>query len=309
MDLQYLQQRDERDESQDTAPLTPAGSNFVGLVQRCSTDISARYGIAKGNRVASLIQCGGNARYVKVPPDQLFSVPHSLDSADIAALLASHLPAFQALHHGRSRPNRYSTSCLRGKRVLIAADGATLEVQALVRLIQYAGASEIYVSVPLDHRDVLRRHRVAVLSDDPADWLAVVQGSMDVVVDYSFPRNFSATRASLARKGRITCCPQRNGRVHSNSRWMSSIEWSYILERYQLSLMKRATLFDFKEYVEQYRPLVLDDVAFLLSLLATRKIRPHVDRFITLSDVPKAHDEIQSNIPLAGAIICEPWKE
>jgi NADPH:quinone reductase-like Zn-dependent oxidoreductase len=307
MDLRYMQQRDERDEPEDT-PLTPTGSNFVGLVQRCSPDISARYGIEKGTRVASLIRCGGNARYVKVPPDQLFSVPHSLDSADIAALLASHLPAFQALHHGRKRPNRYSTSCLRGKRVLIAADGATLEVQALVRLIQYAGASEIYVSVPLEHRDVLRRHRVAVLSDDPADWLAVVQGSMDVVVDYSFPRNFSAIRASLARKGRLTCCPQRKGRMHSHSGWMPSIEWSYMLERYQLSLVKRATLFDFKEYVEQYRPLVLDDVAFLLSLLATRKIRPQVDRFITLSEIPKAHNEIQSNIPLAGAIICEPWK-
>jgi NADPH:quinone reductase-like Zn-dependent oxidoreductase len=132
---------------------------------------------------------------------------------------------------------------------------------------------------------------------------------MDVVVDYSFPRNFSAIRASLARKGRLICCPQQKERTHSHSSWVPSMPWNYVLERYQLSLMKRATLFDFKEYVEQYRPLVLDDVAFLLSLLATRKIRPLVDRFITLGDVPTAHNEIQSNIPLAGAIICEPWKE
>lgn len=294
--------------SNENVPLTPAGSNLVGVVHSCSGQVSERYGIKPGSRVASLIRWGGNARYVKVPPEQLFDVPESLDSSDVATLISSHLPAFQALHHGRSRPVRYSTSCLSGKRVFIVADGAISEVLALIRLAQYAGTSELYVSVPLEHHNVMKKHRVAVLTEDPADWMSVVQGSMDLVLDYGFPKNFSAVRSSLARKGRLVCCPQPLRR-ESIFDCTHTSELQYLLERYQLSLMKRATLFLFKEYVEQFRTLVFDDTAFLLTILATRKIRPQVDRFITLRDVPSAHDEIRSNLPVSGAIICEPWRE
>lgn len=288
----------------------PLGSNFVGVVHGCSLGVTERYGIRIGTRVASIIRWGSNARYVSVPPQHLIAVPKNLDAAEIASLISFYLPAFQVLHHGRSRPARYSTSCLRGKRVLVKEDGATLEVQALVGLAKFAGASEIYVTVPREHHAFLKKSRIAPLNDDPRDWLPVVQNSMDLVVDYSFPKNFSAVRESLATKGRLICSPQSRRRESSliNSGCTPIIELPYLLERYQLSMMKRATLFDFKEYVEQFRAEVFDDVTFLLSLLSTRKIRPQVDRFITLDDIPNAHDKIRSNVPLKGAIICEPWK-
>jgi NADPH:quinone reductase len=292
------------------APFVP-GSNFVGIVHHCTRDATETYGLQAGTRVASIIKWGANARYVTVPPQHLITVPEDLDAADIASLISFYLPAFQALHHGRLRPTRYSFSCLRGKRVLVLADGATLEVQALVRLAKLAGASEVFVAVPREHHAVLKNRRIAALSDNPRDWLPVVQNSMDVVVDYSFPKHFSEVRQSLGPKGRLICSPQARPRGSGLLSFgcAPGIKLDFLLERYQLSMMKRANLFDFKEYVEQFRDFVFEDMTFLFSLLSTRKIRPQVDRFITLDYIPKAHQEIRSNVPQEGAIICEPWKK
>jgi NADPH:quinone reductase-like Zn-dependent oxidoreductase len=51
-----------------------------------------------------------------------------------------------------------------------------------------------------------------------------------------------------------------------------------------------------------------EDLKFLFTLLATRKIRPKIDRFITLNGIRQAHDDMQ-NRGIIGSIICEPWKE
>lgn len=290
---------------------TVLGSNFVGVVHRCSIDVTREYGIQAGARVASVLRWGSDACYVSVPAQHLILVPKKLDAADIATLIAFYLPAFQILHHGRARPNRYSTCCLRGKRLLVMADGATLEMQALLSLARLAGVSEIFVSVPQEHHAVLKKHKITILSDDPKTWLPVLRKNMDAVVDFNFPKNLSEVRESLAPKGRLVCCPQRRPTEFSllNSDCTPAIELTYFFELYQLSTMKRATLFDFKEYVEQFRLEVFGDVQFLLTLLSTRKIRPQVDRIITLRDVPQAHSEIRDNAPQSGAVICEPWKE
>ena len=73
-----------------------------------------------------------------------------------------------------------------------------------------------------------------------------------------------------------------------------------------MSTMKRATLFEFAEYIEQYGDELRDDLDFLLQLLTKRQIRPGIDRFISLQDIPAAHNEIL-NKPLTGTIVCEPW--
>lgn len=127
---------------------------------------------------------------------------------------------------------------------------------------------------------------------------------MHVVIDLAFPRNFSAVCESLAYHGRLVCsAPTPNALEKS---WMS--DFDNIVEYSKLSMMKRATLFDRVENVQTYREDVVQDLRFLLKLLSTRKIRPSIDRFIKVKDVPQAHQEMQASA-LTGAIVCEPWKE
>jgi len=288
------------------------GSNFVGVVLRCNKQAEERYQIEAGDRVASIVRWGGNAETITVPPYHLIKVPKNLDSADIASLISFYLPAFEALNFGRSRPFRYSSTSLKGKKVMITTEGATLEVQALISLARVQGSREIFVTAPREHHELLRKLGVATLDDDPSEWLSFTKNTMDVVVDMAFPKNFSAVKQIVTKKGYLICNPKSKSNDEDCRGWSCTpvpLELDYLLERSQLSLMNHASLFDFTEYIAQFRWEVFEDMHFLLELLSTRKLRPKVDRFISLKDIPDARKELKENRPLAGAIICEPWKQ
>jgi NADPH:quinone reductase-like Zn-dependent oxidoreductase len=244
------------------------------------------------------------------------AIPKSLEASDVAALMAGYLPAYEALHFGRTRPLRYSGTSLQGKRILVVSGAAATILQALaiVRLATLAGARDITMTTaPNGRSSILKRqkHCATILHDNPDEWLPVVQGKMDVVVDYTFPQNLSAVTRALAKDGRLICCPQSK-RAVSSADCKSVLDLdSFLLERYQLSMVKNAYLFDYPEYVRQFRSQVVEDARFLLHLLARRKLRPQIDRFITFKDVQLlVHREFQTGHRFqGGAVICEPWKE
>lgn len=282
-------------------------SNFVGVVCHCSKEATQIFGIRQGTRVASFIPWLANAKYVTIPPKYLVAVSKNLDAADIVSVTSFFLPAFEFLHFGRERALRYSQRAIKGKRVFIKTCGVTLQVQALIRLSRFAGASEVYVSAPRDQLSSLVKQRVATLSDDPDCWLPVVRGGMDLVLDLDFPADLHHVKKSLARKGRLICCRNPNN-IEVKNACSPFIQVEHLFERSQLAVMKRASLFSFVEYVNQFRAGVCKDLEFLFKLLQRRQIRPKIDRFITLVDLPDIDDEIQKNNLPSGAVICEPWK-
>jgi NADPH:quinone reductase-like Zn-dependent oxidoreductase len=249
-------------------------------------------------RVASIAKCDHNSKFVSLPVDHLYIVPKSLDSAEVAALFSFYLPAFQALHHGRSRPYRYSKSCLKGKKILVTG-GNRLEAQALLRLARLGGATELYVTAPLEYHPTLGKiEGVHLLEDFPkGGWLPTVRGQMDLVIDYEFPKSFKSVRKSLTKKGRLVCIPAKKSPLASS-----------IYEQYRIASMKRASLFDFNHCFENALEDMHKDVKFLLRQLAKRQVRPSIDRFVKLSDLPRLCDTVQG-CALSGAVVCEPRKE
>lgn len=284
---------DEDEEEKLSYPFV-CGSNFVGIVHYAG-EAADDYGIELGSRVAAIVRWGSNTKYVSIPPEHLWIVPKSLDASDIACLVSSYLPAFEALHHGRARPYRYSRSCLRGRRVLVTG-GGTVEAQALARLAKHAGAEVVYVTCPKSHRSLVSKSHAAPLSQNPDEWMEDVKGQMDIIVDYEFPRSFANIRQALSKQGRLVCVYKSPvGGVAA------------VVDRYQLSTIPRATLFDFELYVRKYRDELREDLNFLLSLLEKRQIRPRIDRYIALQDIPATQEAMKSK-PLTGTIVCEPWK-
>ncbi|KAL7563139.1 hypothetical protein ACA910_012320 [Epithemia clementina (nom. ined.)] len=301
-----------------------AGSNFVGVVHQV-TKRSNKTGrgseeeksdaIPVGTRVAAILPEGGaNARCISVPAHCLCVVPKQLDASEVCAILSTYLPAFSALHHGRSRPHRYSRSCLRGRTVLIT--GCTsLEAQAAVRLAEIAGSTHIYVTAPREYFSILHKHRPTILGENPDQWLPHVERKMDVVLDYQFPKHFPAVRAALARKGRLVCVSTtgynmqgRPGDDQDDLQQNCCLPFEFLVEYCYLASMKRATLFSFADVVEEScDDQWQQDLEFLLHLLSTRQLRPDIDRFIGLNEVAKARSDIFKR-PLYGSIICEPWK-
>jgi NADPH:quinone reductase-like Zn-dependent oxidoreductase len=279
------------------------GSNAVGVVHHCSPS-AEEAGVKPGMRLAAILQPGGsNARYFSMPASEVLPVPRHLDAADIASVMTSYLPAFQALHHGRVRPVRYSRNCLEGRRVFIVG-GAQVVAQAAFRLAQFAGATEIYVSAPLQVMSHLRKQNAIVVGEHPNEWFEYMEQNMDIVIDFQFPNHFSEVRKMLARKGRLVCCTPSNW--YKDNKWWSDL--SQILECLQVSSVKRATLFDFRENYKNYRYELKEDQQFLLTALNRRHIRPDIDRYVKLADIPDLHRELETT-PATGSIICEPWRD
>ena len=249
-------------------------------------------------RVASIVSSEYNSKYVSMPVDHLYVVPKALDASEMAALFAYYLPAFQALHHGRTRPYRYSRNCLKGRKVLVTG-GNRLEAQAVLRLARLAGATELYATAPHDYHSALASiDGVTMLEDFPkGEWLYAVRGRMDLVIDLEFPKGLKTVRKALAKKGRLVCVPSKKAPVLSS-----------MYEQYRVSSVKRASLFDFTESISSGLEETHEDVMFLLKHLTKRNIRPTIDRFIQLGDVPSIFDKIQG-CPLTGAVVCEPRKE
>ena len=280
------------------------GSNAVGVVHHCSP-AAEESGVKPGMRVAAILQPHGtNARYFSMPASEVLPVPRHLDASDIACIATAYLPAFQALHHGRVRPYRYSRTCLQNRRILILG-GEEMVAQATIRLAQLAGATDVYVCGPNFLRNAFNKHDAYFLDEDPTEWPEEIDGTMDVVVDYQFPQNFADVKATIARKGRLVCCSPSSW-TKRNTSWWSDL--TQFVECFQLSSVKRATYFDFRTNYKKNRYELKEDFQFLLTALTRRQIRPQIDRYVKLVDVPKVYRDIRSR-PSTGSIICEPWRE
>lgn len=297
------------------------GSNFVGVVHKTSSE-SSRWRL--GRRVAGLTLVGSNARYLTVSTERLLDVPKKLDASDIACILSIYLPAFQALHHGRTRPGRYSQSALWRKRVLITG-GALPETMALLRMAHYGGAQEVYIVAERSQHNTLRQLYATPLDVHIDDWGPMVENSMDVVIDFDFVQNEKASCQALAANGRLVWYLHPTKRKH-----VTGLAWSFdsIWEQTKLCLLERASIYEQNDswaehpYSFKVRNHIDDpfvhlylltvyfqmDLEFLLRLLAQRQIRPKIDQFIGLAGVKTAHKDLQTR-SLSGAIICEPWKD
>jgi NADPH:quinone reductase-like Zn-dependent oxidoreductase len=182
-------------------------SNFVGDVKRStSTDFK------EGTSVTSLIKCAVQSRFVTMSPKLLIPIPSTLDAGEAVTLVSTYLPAFGALHLGRSnRERRFSKKSLKGCNILITA-GGTNEADAVVKLALLGGASKVFVLASEQTKTTYHvgSHRVLALNEDPAVWLPRIQGEIDVVIDVAYPNNFEALKSSLTAKGRyVAVVPAR----------------------------------------------------------------------------------------------------
>ena len=226
-------------------------SHFVGLIQKTTDDPRE---LRDPNRekltslVTSIQKCPYKARYINVPYTDLIPVPGGIDPGEAVSIISTFLPAFEALHHGdrRERGCRYSPTSLEGKQVLITG-GDCLEAQAAVRLAVWAGAAGVFI---VNSGKILSKRihggHVAVLSEDPKAWLPVVQGDMDLVIDFEYPRSFQSVIAAMARKGRLVCkYPEKDSHQHDSPTFMSKL-----VGQSALCAMSRASLFEFDDYVK-----------------------------------------------------------
>ena len=268
------------------------GSNFVGIVHDGA--------LPAGTRVAALTKTGGNARYVSISREALVKVPRRLDSSEVACIISTFLPGFQALHHGLGQESKYSNKALKGMKVLLTEGASIVELQAMVQLALLAEAASVHIICePRYHNYVQIYLNATPLSVYLEDWLPVVRGQMDVIIDYDYSHNRAEIPDALAPGGRLVWFahpPARHTGIFG--------DFDSLMDIGSICLLDRASIYDAYENWES----ASEDLKFLFDLLSCRKIRPKIDRFINLNGIRKAHDDLMKG-GIYGAIICEPWKE
>ena len=177
-------------------PATP-GSDVVGNIVKVGIKVK---NFKIGDRVASLVRTGGNARYISVPSSALVEVPRACDSAEAACMVSTFMTAYQSI-----RLVTKDQFTLNGKSILITG-GIEPVGQALIQLCLRAGADNIYATGPKNRHRYIKSVLGAIpLPVEPNDWLPAVKGSMDVVFDLICHDGLDSPYASLNSNGLLVC--------------------------------------------------------------------------------------------------------
>ena len=187
----------------DVLPITP-GVDFVGEVVKCGTSATSKYGINVSDRVAALIQTGGNSKYILENADQLVKVPKQLNAAEAAVLIEVYLSAFQILVHGLKGSDRYKYKPLAEKEILIIGGISTVN-QAMIELAVIFGAKKIFTTAVEKHVEFLRGLGATPLDIEIDNWLPVVSRRMDIVVDSYCDDHYESPWKALNSKGKLIC--------------------------------------------------------------------------------------------------------
>ena len=189
--------------SQGMLPITP-GVDFVGQVVNCGKKASSLYHINVNDRVAALVQTGGNAKYQLEHANQLVKVPKQVNASKAAILVEIYLSAFQTLLLFVKGSHRYESMPLHGKSILIIKGISTVN-QAMIELALILGAEKVYTTAYTKHVDFLRKLGAIVFDISQDDYLSKVKGQMDIVVDSFCDDLYESSFKALNHRGHLIC--------------------------------------------------------------------------------------------------------
>eukprot|EP00980_Cylindrotheca_fusiformis_P010712 scaffold2401_cov111-Cylindrotheca_fusiformis.AAC.4 len=302
--------RGTREEMQ-LSPYIIPGTAFCGQIP--VTEKKSTFSrIAPGDVVISLLRSGSNARYVCAPKDHLVKVPPKIKPEEAACLVETYLTAFQVLHLSHKSSMRYRDNSLKGQSILIMVGGFSSLSRAFTEVAKIAGVECCYVLVEKNEFQATSKFGAIPLSKDPQQWLTLVGNQIDLLVAC----NDHKTRTETISRDHLKAL-NREGEIVLIGR--SGVEdFSQILEQKTSKASKlickssRRTLHDRCQMYNVFDSWDKDlkqskrDLEHLLVLLKKNKVRPPVQKRISLSEVAKAQSMIESK-RLAGHLVCLPW--
>ncbi len=288
------------------------GVNVVGKVFQVKPQVELQHGLRISETVISLTKWGGNSRYVAIEPKKLVKVSNGIDPAEAACLPEIYLAAFQVLHLSQSAKMRYDRSSLRGKSILIVGSMANNTGKAIIELALHAGVANIYATAKQKHWKTLISFGVMPLSPEPLDWIARLEGTIDLVLASNGGLREDVTpihfRALRPKTGRLIICGRR---VVGNDVPVGDSEdtpTSLVCTKQKAitRMMNSSYAYDVFEQWEKNLELCKRDLEHLLGLLQQGVIQPKILDRVPLGKVMRAHELLESK-RLSGFLVCEPW--
>jgi NADPH:quinone reductase-like Zn-dependent oxidoreductase len=280
----------------------------VGTVTSCGST-AEKNGIMNGDRVASFLLHGCNAKYRVLKYNDIVKVPEDVNPSEAVALIRTYTAAFQALMQGIHGHGRYSRKPLKHKRVLIVGPCGTFE-RALVELSIFLGARKVYFSVhspDRSHEMYIRLLGAKPLSDDPEEWIEHVEGKIDIAVDSICIDRYEHTYSALDEDGILVGAGMMD--IEKTNDIISSIEkmWTHTT----MAINNQCTYYHgFIHEWDTNRKQCMKDMVYLFNLLANGKIKPKIAAKIPMLKVAAAQERIDQNLESMerrGIIVVDPW--
>lgn len=228
-------------------PITP-GVDFIGKVVKCGVKAKSLYGVDVYDRVAALVQTGGNCKFISEHGNHLVKVPQQVKSEKAAVLVEIYLSAFQMLLMGVKGSDRYELRSLEGKDILVIG-GISNVNQAMIELGTVLGAKNVYTTAVQKHFGILKDLGATVLDYSIENWLPAVTGQMDIVVDSFGDDHYHSSWEALNSKG-ILVCPEVQSLMNRPPGFITSVEKMYV--KAKSTLMPRTHKYDLFSYWETH---------------------------------------------------------
>ena len=277
------------------------GMNFADTHQRENSYL-ARYDLplvlggevagrtADGERVIALLRDGGYAEYAVAPREMVYPVPDGLDDGTALALLIQGLTAWHLL--------KTSANLAEGESVVVIS-GAGGVGSLAVQLAKPFGAGRVIATASTEEKRSLALALGADAAldasvEDLKDALIETNdgNQVDVVLEMSGGRVFSESAEALAPFGRIVAYgiasheqnTVKTGRLMRKSRAVVGFWLMHCLGR---------------------RDMVEEPLADLFDRAARGELRPQIGETYALSDVRRAHEDLQGR-RTSGKILLDP---
>lgn len=272
----------------DKPPFT-LGYDLVGRIDRLGAGAND-FNI--GERVAALIQIGGNCEYVCLPTQSLLPVDDAADAADAVFLVLSGMTAYQMLKHFAAVKS--------GQRILIQGGSGAVGT-ALIQLGGHFGL-DMTATASREKLDFVRRlgaRAVDYKSPDYERELKEIAGdgfdaAFDAVGNRSFNLSFKMLNESgkLVTYGTLAKAKAIERKTFFNFLAFGAEFGAMMLKnklRSSFSGGKSAEFFGIVDSRQLYPDRFQTDLTELFGLLENGAIKPVVQQRLKIEDAQKAH--------------------
>jgi NADPH2:quinone reductase len=293
--------RPEPGDAQVLIEVSRAGMNFADTHQRENSYL-ARFevplvlgGEVAGRtpdrrRVIALLPSGGYAEYAVAPEATVFPIPDGLDDGVALALLIQGLTAWHL----------YRTSArLRPGESVVVVSGAGGVGSLAVQLGKPFGAGRVIATASSEEKRALALELGADAALDPAGddlTAAIVEANggqrVDVVLEMAGGRTFDQCAEALAPFGRIAA-------YGIASREQNTVETGRLMRK------SRAVIGFWLMHCLGRRDMMEEPLADLFARAARGELRPHVGATYPLSEVRRAHEDMQAR-RTSGKLLLDP---
>jgi NADPH:quinone reductase-like Zn-dependent oxidoreductase len=247
------------------------GMEFAGVVEAVGNKVSA---FKPGDAIfgSTGMKMGGNAEYVCRPTSAALAIkPENVSFEDAATIPIGGINALHFLRLANPKP---------GQKVLIIGAGGSIGTWAVL-LAKYYGA-EVTAVDHANKLEMLSRIGADYTIDYTREHFSNTGTKYDIILDIIYGSSFSKCLHSLTETGYYLM-------ANPGPRRMLKSVW---IERTTNKKVKFA-----------FAGETAEDLSFLANLIATKKIKPVIDRRYPLAETIEAHRYVEQSLKKGSVII------